>query len=208
MSANAIKAVLFDFGGVLAEEGFRNGLTALANEQGIDPKRLRTEGMDAVYDSGFVLGLGTAADFWGLLRRRTGLRGEDAVLTERILDGFIVRPWMIDLVRKLRARDYVTGILSDQTHWLDELDARYPFYDAFDCVYNSFFIGKGKRDPSLFGDVATDLQLPPSAILFVDDDPGNADRARDAGFQALLFVDREGLLTTLNCALKLDLHID
>jgi putative hydrolase of the HAD superfamily len=34
--ATAIKAVLFDFGGVLAEEGFRNGLQALAREQGLD----------------------------------------------------------------------------------------------------------------------------------------------------------------------------
>ena len=33
-----IKAVLFDFGGVLAEEGFRNGLLELGRRQGLNPQ--------------------------------------------------------------------------------------------------------------------------------------------------------------------------
>jgi putative hydrolase of the HAD superfamily len=32
-----IKAVLFDFGGVLAEEGFREGLKAIGVKNGLDP---------------------------------------------------------------------------------------------------------------------------------------------------------------------------
>ncbi|USF89085.1 hypothetical protein [Candidatus Endoriftia persephone] len=39
-----ICAVLFDFGGMLAEEGFHNGFVKLATEQGVDvqtmPKRV------------------------------------------------------------------------------------------------------------------------------------------------------------------------
>lgn len=190
MTPTAVRAVLFDFGGVLAEEGFRNGLHALAAQQGLDTGRLHEEGMRAVYDSGFVLGQGTAADFWALLRRRTGLAGDDAMLTERILRGFMPRHWMLELVSRLRARGLVTGILSDQTHWLDELDAQYHFSAAFDRVYNSYYLGKGKRDPSLFGDVAADLGMPPAAVLFIDDDAANVARARDAGLQAIHFVDR------------------
>lgn len=187
---NAIRAVLFDFGGVVAEEGFRDGLVALATEQGLDAGNTHREGILAVYDSGFVLGKGTEADFWALMRRRTGVAGADAKLTGRILDGFIIRPWMIDLVRQLRARGYVTGILSDQTRWLDTLNKRDNFYEVFDRIYNSYYRGKGKQDPSQFTDVAADLGLPPAAILFVDDDPGNVARARDAGLHAIQFVDR------------------
>ncbi|HID48433.1 MAG TPA: hydrolase, partial [Chromatiales bacterium] len=50
-----VKAILFDFGGVLAEEGFRNGLMALAREQGLDVYGMPRAAMQAVYDSGFVL---------------------------------------------------------------------------------------------------------------------------------------------------------
>jgi len=189
MKTKPVRALLFDFGGVLAEEGFRNGLLALAKEQGLDVDAMPKAGMRAVYDSGFVTGRGTAADFWALLRQRTGLTGDDTVLTEKILSGFVIRPWMIDIVRQLRTQGYVTGILSDQTHWLDSLDARVHFYAAFDRVYNSYYLGKGKQDPTLFADVAADLGLPPSMILFVDDDAGNVERARSAGFQTVHFVD-------------------
>jgi len=197
MKTKPVRALLFDFGGVLAEEGFRNGLLALAKEQGLDVAAMPKAGMRAVYDSGFVTGRGTAADFWALLRQRTGLTGDDAVLTEKILSGFVIRPWMIDFVRQLRVQGYVTGILSDQTHWLDALDARDHFYAAFDRVYNSYYLGKGKQDPSLFADVAADLGLSPSMILFVDDDAGNVERARSAGFQAVHFVDQQGFINDL-----------
>jgi HAD superfamily hydrolase (TIGR01509 family) len=197
MATKQISAVLFDFGGVLAEEGFRDGLVALAEEQGLDARAMPIKGMKAVYDSGFVLGRGTAADFWALMRVRTGLVGDDDVLTERILSGFVIRPWMMDLVRQLHDQGYVTGILSDQTDWLDNLNERYHFVDAFDQVYNSYYRGKGKQDPSSFNDVATELGMSPSEILFVDDDAGNVARARETGMQALQYVEKESFILEL-----------
>lgn len=191
-----ISTILFDFGGVLAEEGFRNGLLALAQQQHL-PVNMPEEGMQAVYDSGFVLGKGTAADFWQLLRQRTGLQGGDEELTRHILDGFMIRPDMIQIVKDLRAGGYTTGILSDQTHWLDLLDKRYDFYKQFDYVFNSYYLGKGKQDPSLFTDIATTLAIAAAEILFVDDDTGNINRARAQGYQVLQFVDQQQFLTEL-----------
>jgi len=196
-----VRAVLFDFGGVIAEEGFRNGLIALAREQGLNAGQMPHLGADAVYDSGFVVGRGSAADFWALLRRRTGLEGEDAELTRRVLDGFVVRPWMMEHVKRLGRRGIITGILSDQTHWLDDLDRRDHFFGEFRRVYNSFHLGKGKRDASLFSDVAADLRLLPSAILFVDDDAGNVRRARDAGLRTIHYTDRQSFEAALSTLL-------
>jgi putative hydrolase of the HAD superfamily len=192
-----IRALLFDYGGVLAEEGFHNGLVALAKEQGLDTKAMPAEGMKAVYDSGFVLGCGSAADFWALLRERTGLVGEDTELTERILSGFVIRPWMIELVRDLHAQGYITGILSDQTDWLDILNEKDHFFDAFDRIFNSYYLGKGKQEPSLFSDVSTKLELTASEILFIDDAEGNLNRARSTGMQVLQFVDKERFISKL-----------
>lgn len=186
-----LKAVLFDYGGVLADEGFHNGLVALATEQGLDATAMLNEGKKAVYDSGFVLGHGSAADFWARMRERTGLAGEDEDLTERILSGFVLRSWMIEGVRKCQQQGFITGILSDQTHWLDTLNERASFYHVFNVVFNSYYRGKGKQDPSLFNDVATELELPLAQILFVDDDAGNIARAQSVGMQALHYVDKE-----------------
>jgi len=193
-----LNAVLFDYGGVLAEEGFHNGLIALAKEQGLNVDDMPKEATKAVYDTGFVLGRGSAKIFWQCMRERTGLEGDDATLTQRILSGFVLRPWIIELVRNLRKQRMVTGILSDQTHWLDELNDRDHFYQYFDLIFNSYYLGKGKHDASLFKDVATELKLPICEILFIDDDEGNVNRAREAGMQALHYVDKERFIQELN----------
>lgn len=199
---SGIRAVLFDFGGVLAEEGFSNGLESMAKEQRLQVQDMTAEGMRAAYDSGFVLGRATESEFWSLLRQRTGLRGDDASLTAKILNEFIIRPWMLELVERLKAQGYVTGILSDQTNWLDRLDAQYHFYKLFDRIYNSYYLGKGKQDPSLFSDVAADLGLPPSAILLVDDNGDNVARAMAVGIQSIQYVDQESFMKALEASLQ------
>ena len=202
MSKAVIRAILFDYGGVIAEEGFYNGLVDLAEKQSLDAHSMPEQGMKAVYDSGFVLGNGTVADFWALLRKRTGLEGDDDFLTDRIFFGFQIRHWMIELVRRLRAKGYVTGILSDQTHWLNELDKRDHFFREFDHIYNSYYLGKGKRDPSLFTDVVNDLKLRPGEVLFIDDSEKNVQTARKIGLKAILYIDHEGFVPKLEDILK------
>lgn len=193
-----LNAVLFDYGGVLAEEGFHNGLIALAKEQVLNVDDMPKEATKAVYDTGFVLGSGSAKTFWQCMRERTGLAGDDAILTQRILSGFVLRPWIIELVQSLHKHGMVTGILSDQTHWLDELNDRDHFYQYFDPIFNSYYLGKGKQDASLFNDVATVLKLPINEILFIDDDENNVNRAREAGMQAIHYVDKARFIQELN----------
>ena len=136
-----VRAVLFDYGGVLAEEGFVNGLRAIVAAQGLDPDASQRAGADAVHDSGYVTGRGTESQFWALWRSRTGVRGEDAYLRDQVLSRFVLRPAMIELVRALRRKGVITAILSDQTDWLDKLDARDQFFREFDKIYNSFHLG-------------------------------------------------------------------
>ncbi len=192
-----VRAILFDFGGVLAEEGFREGLKALARAQGLDPEGVFRAGMEAVYASGYVLGKGSEEDFWALLRARTGLRGPDHALREAVLARFRLRPGMLALVDALRRKGYITGLLSDQTDWLDAIDRKAGLYAHFDKVYVSHRLGKGKRDPGLFDDVVRDLGLRPEEVLFVDDNPENVARARSRGLRAVLFTDEAALRRAL-----------
>ena len=202
MTTKNIQAILFDYGGVLAEEGFHNGLLQFAAEQKLDVD-MPLEGMKAVYDSGYVLGQGSVHDFWQLLRQRTGLHGDDEDLTNRILQGSILRDAVTEQVRQLRAQGYITGILSDQTRWLDELDQRDHFYRYFDKIYNSYDLGKGKQDASIFSDVVNDLGLDPGQVLFVDDNAGNIERAMQAGLRTIHYLDQEKFNAELNQLLNL-----
>ena len=204
MPDQSIKAVLLDYGGVIAEEGFRNELAAMAREQGLDTGAVMGVARHEVYASGFVLGRGTEQEFWASMRAGTGLRGSDAELTRRVLDAFILRPWIIERVRQWRARGYITGILSDQMHWLERLNERDHFFAHFDHVFNSYHLGKGKRDPTLFFDITERLALSPGEILFVDDLSSNVERAQAAGWHAIRYVDKPSFEEVVAQLLPLD----
>ena len=187
MAQRRIECVLFDFGGVIAEEGFRRALEAAARRRGLDPGRLLGQAMDAVYDSGFVLGRGSETDFWQSLGRHVDL-GEDLDhFREQVLAGFRLRPAMLELADALRERGLTVAILSDQTHWLDHLEARDGFARHFDRVFNSYHLGKGKRDATLFDDTIAALGCRAGKTLFVDDSEAHVQRARGRGLQALHF---------------------
>jgi putative hydrolase of the HAD superfamily len=192
-----IKAVLFDYGGVLAEEGFRDGLYAIARSQGLDSAEVHRAGMEAVYDTGYVLGRGSEADFWREMRQRTGIVGDDTTLSQEILDRFVLRPCMLAAVRVLKQRGITVAILSDQTDWLEWLDRRDGFSAAFDHIFNSYRLGKGKRDPSAFDDAVRALEVTPNKALLVDDLQENVARAAARGLRTIHFCDVSDFLAEL-----------
>ena len=198
-----IDVVLFDFGGVIAEEGFKQGLTAVARASGVDEGAFVQAAFDIIYSTGYVLGKAPESEFWDALRRETGVRGDDASLRNEIFSRFILRDYMIDLVNKLKANGIQVGLLSDQTDLLEELDKKYGFFRLFDYVFSSYRLGKGKRDSSLFDDVARTLNARPDRILFIDDDPGHVDRARQKGWKTMLYIERAGFQKELEEILPL-----
>lgn len=189
-----VEVILFDFGGVLAEEGFREGLLALGEINARDPGAVMEKGFEIMHRSGYVTGRVSERVYWQALREQTGIDGSDEKLRREILDRFIIRTWMIDLVKRLKAEGIRLGILSDQTNWLDELNKQYDFFKYFDHVCNSYHEGKSKRDITLFKDVAARFSVLPEKILFIDDNSGNTERAGRAGLKTILYLDRAGFM--------------
>lgn len=198
ISGLEIKGVILDYGGVLAEEGFRLGLKAIGEANGLSPEVFFKMAAEAVYECGYVVGATDEHIYWDLLRRKTGIKGSDEQFRKEILDRFVLRDWMIQTVRKLKERGLNIAILSDQTQWLDELDARDGFFREFDAVFNSFHLGKGKNDPEVFSEVAAELGMKPAQLLFVDDNPGHIERARSRGLNAILFTDKNSFLAKIS----------
>jgi putative hydrolase of the HAD superfamily len=182
-----IKAVIFDFGGVLAEEGFKQGLKAIAKEKGLDPEDFYGIAGELVYQMGYVMGSSDEHAYWDAVREKTGVRGDDKEFREEILKRFRSRREMIEVVKKIRSSGLMVAILSDQTNWLDELGQRTHFHHYFDYVFNSFHLKKTKRDPSIFRDVCGVLGVQPEEALFVDDNLENIERAASQGLRTIHF---------------------
>ena len=188
---------------LLSEEGWKKGLKVIAEANGLNADRLIQTAADTIYETGYIMGKVSEDDFWNALKRKTGIKDDNTSLMHELMSRFVLNDLMIDLVKKLRLEKLTVGILSDQTDWLDQLDARFDFFKWFDHVFNSFHLGKGKRDITLFDDIAGILKTPPDRILFIDDDPGNVGRARQKSWQAILYVDFKSFHSEMDKLLKI-----
>jgi putative hydrolase of the HAD superfamily len=181
--------MLIDYGGVIADEGFSLGLRAIARQQGREPDAFFALANEIVYSCGYVTGQAAEHDFWREVRRQSGIVGDDDTLTREILDRFTPRPEMLEYVRRLRNKGITVCLLSDQSDWLDRLNQIHHFFSRFDQVFNSFHLGKTKRDISLFTEVLAALRQTPANILFVDDNSGHIGRAGRCGLATHHFTD-------------------
>ncbi len=186
--ADKLKAVLFDFGGVIAEEGFREGLMAIGEKNNLDPERFFTNIDRLIYETGYLIGITDEASFWNAVRNTTGITGSDEDLREEILTKFAFRPAMLAYADLLRTTRLKVGLLSDQTNWLEEIDRKTPLFQHFDVVFNSFRLHKSKRDPSVFRDVCKILGIHPREVLFVDDNISHVERAEREGLHTIHFT--------------------
>ena len=171
----------------MAEEGFREGLMTIGKDNGLDPDSFYTISSELAYQMGYVTGRSDEHSYWNAVREKTGIKGDDKNLREEILKRFLLRPEMISYVVRIRSAGLTVAILSDQTNWLDELNQRSPFHHRFDYVFNSFHLGKTKRDPSIFSDICDKLGLKPDEVLFVDDNLDNVKRASNQGLRTVHF---------------------
>lgn len=193
-----INTVLFDFGGVLADEGFRDGLAAIGRLSGLTEENVVRAGHELALTTGYVTGRAGEQRWWEALRAETGIRSADESLRGEILGRFVLRPRMLDSVGRLRGRGFTVGILSDQTNWLDELDGLHGIYGRFDFVFNSCHMGKSKNDPTHFDDVLKLMHRQGRQVLFIDDNAGHIARARQRGWAVLRFLDEGNVVRALS----------
>jgi HAD superfamily hydrolase (TIGR01509 family) len=195
---SGIDTLLFDFGGVIAEEGFKAAMTKIAERNGLDPGALIATGFKTGYETGFSLGKIRQDRYWPVLKGATGLDEPEDSLTEEILSHYTLRKWMLELVDSLKKRGYRVCMLSDQSHWLDDLNERLGFYPHFDRVFSSYHMGRSKKEVSTFHYVLDSLGARPSATLLIDDHLPNIERAKEAGLATIYYRDRKTFLEDLH----------
>lgn len=192
-----VDLIFFDFGGVLASEGFREGLNAIADGQGKERDTFFETALTLIHGMGYVTGETDEDSWWRALKFETGIQGTHEALRKEILSRFIIRGWMFDVVSKLKLHGVRLAILSDQTNWLDELNARHKFFPYFDYVINSFHYGRSKMDPDTFLEACRTVDVLPDRALHIDDTESHTWRAKDKGLKAIHYVDRESFMRHL-----------
>jgi len=201
------KAVVFDVGGVLIDLH-----SEIAGHEMTEKYGFRSETFAGLTRSSFVSGPKSITELATIGRVGTA-EYLDAFLNEcsvKDLDGLRLnrlsvvgreRTNVFAVVRELKRAGYICCVLSNtiSLHW-EKLNSasEYPSFALFDHIFASHVIKCAKPAKESFLFVARALNIHMSECLLVDDTPLNVDRAKAAGWQALLFRDAAQLKRDLN----------
>jgi putative hydrolase of the HAD superfamily len=192
-----IRAVIFDYGGVLCYPPTSEQLTEAAALCGLPMEefwsafwRKRRE-----YDRGH-----DAKAYWQDIASSAGIALDDGMIAEMIRRE--IEFWnrfderVLGWARRLRDSGLRTGILSNLPRPLGEsLRATPGFLDHFDHVTFSYELGYIKPERPIYEHAVRGLAVSPSEALFLDDRPENVEGAREAGLWAELFTTWDDFLT-------------
>ncbi len=181
-----VKAVVFDFGGVLVrteDQARRRQWEARLGLGDHDLDRL-------VFESAIALratvGDGTEADVWEHVASTLKLRADQLeVLRADFWAEDKVDTDLVALLAELRPR-YRTAILSNAwSNGREVIVGRYGLGSAADMIFISAEARLAKPDPRLYRLAAERLMVQPAEAVFVDDFLVNVEGARAAGWQAI-----------------------
>ena len=183
----AVRAVIFDFGGVLCfhpDEG-RIARAAAASELPVDRFLTGLWQTRVEYDAGRL----EPAEYW---RGVVGPSFQPSQLPELVRSE--IELWnrydqrVLDWIGQLRGAGFRTAILSNLPRVLGEELRRTPgFLDHFDHVTFSYELRKVKPQPEIYLHAIQGLSVEPSEALFLDDKTENVEGARAVGLQAVLY---------------------
>ena len=186
----AIRAVVFDIGGVL-EITPDLGLTERWETRLRLPAGELNQRMHDVWAAGSI-GTITEDDVHQAITDRIGLDGQQ-------LAAFMADFWreylgtantqLIEYARQLRPR-YRTGILSNSFVGAREREqAAYGFEDLVDEIVYSHEAGMSKPDPRIYALTCARLDVRTEEAVFLDDTGRCVDGAREAGMHAVRYQD-------------------
>lgn len=198
----AIKAVIWDLGGVLVRTEDPAPRQALAARCGLQSREL--EGLVFGSELGRRAQLGeiTADQLWAFVLDRLGMPDENAGAFEaEFWGGDRLDLNLIDYIRKTKEQ-YTVALLSNAWDSLRKgLETRFAIHDVFDPVVISAEVGVMKPAPQIYQLALERCRVQPSEAVFLDDFIENVAGARAVGMHAIHFQDRSQALEDLESVL-------
>lgn len=183
-----IKAVVFDFGGVMATADNVLIRAFLRDSFEIDKRELRAAFKELQIHINFG---GTEEDFW---KNYTSARGVELPADWFKQYEFILReaikelPETIAIVKEIKSMGYITAMLSDITQFQAKIVRKMGYYDLVNPAILSFETGYDKPELEAYKAMMRKLNLIASEILFIDDRIENVKAAESLGIDAILFT--------------------
>ena len=195
-----MKAIGFDWGGVLNGKPGKYHAIAVANEVGVTREEYET----AYFHHNQKVNKGevTWEQLWELVLTELGHPNEPE-LVQRIIEigkesnADNLNPDMLALVDRLRANGYKVGLLSNNSADNAALMRERGLDKRFEVLDISVETGLVKPNPEAFIHLAQGLGVDVQDLIFIDDSPKSLSTAEETGFTPILFDNYEQLVKDL-----------
>lgn len=180
-----IKALIFDFAGVIGTDGYWVWLREYVKD--IENKREFFQKLSEKADKGLI----TEQAFISSISNVSG-RPSNTVWPE-IFQRILINHQLIHVIQKLK-KNYKIGLLSNFVYeWLDHLLIHHNLYQYFNEVIISAKQRMIKPEPEIFHEMLKRLGVKPAETIFIDDRQIHVDAANKLGIKSLLFTSTEKL---------------
>jgi putative hydrolase of the HAD superfamily len=202
----AIRAVMFDFGGVISTSPFE-AFAHLEIEQGLPRDFIRTVNATNPHDNAWArlergeLAIEEFGPEWAKEALALGHKFDGRLVLERL--GGEIRPQMVAAIKTCRTA-YKTACLTNnfgpvQSVVSQEVAAVYALFDA---VLESRVLGVRKPDPRFYELACATIGVEPEESVFLDDLGVNLKPARALGMRTIKVSDPDQALAELERVLE------
>jgi len=193
-----IKAVGFDYGGVMTGKPGSFFSNKVSNLLGISPEKYKEEyfKINHLPSTGKI----TWDEFWKMFVKKFHKEEKLDQLMGIVnkLHSKEVHEHMKALVLGLKRNGYKVGLLSNNTLEAITNFRNQGFYDLFDTVVVSAMVGYIKPDPEIFKLFINNLDVKAEELTFIDDSMNSLKSAKEVGFHPIHYISFEKLLVDLN----------
>jgi len=195
----SLRAIIFDFGGVLVRTRSQALRSCWEQRLGLAPG----EASEIVFggESGIAAQHGHITDetHWGWIARRLDLApAELAAFRRDFFAEDILDTALLAYVDRLRLAGYHLGLLSNMADNARTLFGdKYGVLSHFDSVTISSEVGIMKPDPAIFEIALARAGVAPAEAVFIDDFVANVEGARRAGLLGIHFRDTSQVVAQL-----------
>ncbi len=205
-----IRAVMFDFGGVISSSPFE-AFAHLETERGLPADFVRTVNATNPDTNAWAklergeIDVDTFGSLWSEEARSLGHELDGRLVLQRLAGE--IRPQMVAAIRACGATFKTACLTNNFTRAEAVLSVEVTgVYALFDAVLESRVLGLRKPDPRFYELACEELGVAPSECVFLDDLGVNLKPARALGMHTIKVTDPDAALRELGEILGLTLH--
>ena len=195
----AIRAVIFDIGGVLLKQKPSHSFGTWEKSLGLPEGELGRIIDKSGWNKAATLGKISAHEVWQRVGERLDLSNEQVHAIESdFRPDEEINTELVVLLRSLRLRYTIATISNAWSDTREALTRKYGLDKIVDAMFFSYEVGLAKPDSRIFQIAVSRLKVYPEETIFVDDKDANVDTARLIGMHGIQYKNNEQTIADIH----------